>query len=139
MLLATVSQNARRSADASADGTSVRSRSSASTSAHGRWITPAASQTELRGVSEHWLRGPSRRPGDHRQFEDLPKWDFWVHEFSASGWRVTAVREGGTTGEGTGSDPEALLDDYYRWALGVDRDLLAQQSRQGTSSPGPDH
>lgn len=85
------------------------------------------------------MRLSQRRPGLHRRFEDLPKWDFWVNEFSASGWRVTAVREGGITGEGTGSDPEALLDDYYRWALGVDRDLLARESGQGTRSPAPDH
>jgi hypothetical protein len=57
------------------------------------------------------------------QFDDLPRWEFTVEEFTPGGYRVRAVRDGGITGEGNGVDPDALLDEYKAWARGVERDL----------------
>ena len=51
-----------------------------------------------------------------------------MHEFTPSGYRVTAEREGGITGEATGSDPDSLLEEYRQWALGVDRDLRSRDA-----------
>jgi hypothetical protein len=55
------------------------------------------------------------------QFEDLPRWEFTVEEFSPGGYRVRAVRDGGITGEGF--DPDALLNEYKDWARRVEQDL----------------
>jgi hypothetical protein len=57
------------------------------------------------------------------QYEDLPSWEFTVEEFSPGGYRVRATRDGGITGEGTGVDPDALLEDFKEWARGVEDGL----------------
>jgi len=67
-----------------------------------------------------------KAPGVGFLFDDLPDWEFTVKEFSPGGYRVVAIRNGGIRGEGTGSDPEGLLEDYKEWARKVDRDLAAR-------------
>lgn len=57
------------------------------------------------------------------QYDDVPLWEFTLEEFSPGGYRVRAVRDGGITGEGSGVDPDALLEDLRRWARAVDNDL----------------
>lgn len=61
-------------------------------------------------------------------FDDLPEWEFTGNEFSPSGYRVIAVRNGGIRGEGTGSDPDSLMEDYKEWARRVERDLVARRA-----------
>ncbi len=61
-------------------------------------------------------------------FDDLPEWEFTVHEFSPGGYSVTAVRNGGIRGEGTGSDPDELLETYTEWARKVNRDLTLRRA-----------
>lgn len=60
-------------------------------------------------------------------FDGLPDWEFTVEEFSPDGWRLVAVRNGEPRGEGTGSDHDALIEEFKEWARGVDRDLSHRQ------------
>jgi hypothetical protein len=62
------------------------------------------------------------------EFADLPHWEFTVIEFSPGGYTVRAIRDGGITGEGSGSDPESLLEDLKQWASGIDRELDSRES-----------
>ena len=57
------------------------------------------------------------------QFDELPSWEFTVTEQSAGVYRVRAVREGGVTGESTGTDPDGQIEELKVWARGVDDDL----------------
>jgi hypothetical protein len=57
------------------------------------------------------------------QYDDQPHWEFTVVETSAGVYNVNAVRNGGITGGGTGTDPDALLDEFKRWAQKVENDL----------------
>lgn len=61
------------------------------------------------------------------QFDDLPGWEFTVVEQSAGVYRRTAIRDGGITGGGTDTDPDALLDQYKRWAHKVEADLAERR------------
>jgi hypothetical protein len=54
------------------------------------------------------------------QRADLPAWEFTVNEVSPGVYRVRATRDGGITGDATGSDPDELLDDLQRWARKVE-------------------
>jgi hypothetical protein len=45
------------------------------------------------------------------QYDDLPHWVFNVAEQSAGVYSLNAIRDGGITGGGTGTDPDALLDE----------------------------
>lgn len=60
-------------------------------------------------------------------YEDLPRWEFRVVETSAGIYRLDAVREGGITGAGTGTDPDELLDQFKRWAHKVEHDLVKRR------------
>lgn len=68
-----------------------------------------------------------------RQFKDLPHWRFTAKEISGGVYRVRAERDGGVTGEGTGTDTDALFEDYRKWALEVESELSdrAQQTEGG--------
>ena len=63
------------------------------------------------------------------QFDDLPAWEFTIVESSAGVYRLNAVREGGITGGGTGTDSDALVDQFKRWAHKVE-DELAERRRK---------
>lgn len=63
------------------------------------------------------------------QFDDLPQWEFTIEEFSPGIYRLRAVRGGGITGEGTGTDTDALIDEYRRWALQVEGDLTQREEQ----------
>jgi hypothetical protein len=65
-------------------------------------------------------------------FDDLPDWEFTVNEFSPSGYRLVAIRNGGIRGEATGTDPDVLMEDYKAWARYVDQDL-AERAPSGTA------
>jgi hypothetical protein len=56
------------------------------------------------------------------QTADLPAWEFTVNEVAPGVYQVRATRDGGITGEATGSDPDELLDDLKRWAARVEAD-----------------
>ena len=58
-----------------------------------------------------------------RQFDDLPEWEFTIVEISVGVDRVKAVRNGGITGEGSGTDPETTLEDLRIWARRVEDGL----------------
>jgi hypothetical protein len=60
------------------------------------------------------------------QFDDLPHWEFSIEEFSPGGYRLHAVRDGGIHGEGTGVDPDALLEEFKTWARRVEEDLAGR-------------
>ena len=66
------------------------------------------------------------------QFDDLPHWEFTAEEISVGVYRVRAVRDGGITGEGTGTDSDALFEEYRKWALRVEGDLAERE--QGTEN-----
>lgn len=70
-------------------------------------------------------------------FDDLPAWEFTVKEVSPGTYCVTAVRNGGVRGEGTGTDPDALLEDYKGWAHKVDRDLEERDRQSGRAGSSP--
>ena len=57
------------------------------------------------------------------QYDDLPGWEFTVEEQSAGLYRLEVARDGGITGGGTGTDPDALLDEYKEWARKVEAEL----------------
>jgi len=48
------------------------------------------------------------------QFEELPAWEFTVTEESAGVYRVVAFRDVSVTGQNTGTDPDAQIDDLKR-------------------------
>jgi hypothetical protein len=48
---------------------------------------------------------------------------------SAGVYRVRAVRDGGITGEGSGTDTDALIAEYRRWALRVESDLAERKQQ----------
>jgi hypothetical protein len=54
------------------------------------------------------------------QRADLPAWEFTVTEVNLGVYRVRATRDGGITGDATGSDPDELLDDLQDWAKTVE-------------------
>jgi hypothetical protein len=89
--------------------------------------TPAAAATPTRRICRSARRAACQDEDVGFLFDDLPEWEFTVREFSPGGYRVTAVRNGGVRSEGTGSDPDALLEDYKVWARKVDLDLAARQ------------
>ena len=60
------------------------------------------------------------------EFEDLPHWEFTVVEFSPGSYRIKAVRDGGVRGEGTGTDPDSLLDEFKQWAHNVEKDVATK-------------
>jgi hypothetical protein len=66
-----------------------------------------------------------------RQFDELPHWEFTIEEFTKGGYRVTAVRDGGITGEAKDTDPDGALEGLRAWASWVERDLAAR-SRPGS-------
>ena len=83
----------------------------------------------LAGGAPHWHFGWARqlRTGHSvcmgLQFDDLPRWEFSAVERSPGIYEIRAVRDGGVTGESTGSDYDTLLEDLKQWARGVEDDL----------------
>jgi hypothetical protein len=65
------------------------------------------------------------------QFEDLPRWEFTVEEFSPGGYRIRAVRDGGITAEGTGVDSDAILEDFKGWARRVEDEVSKSKYEPG--------
>ncbi len=57
------------------------------------------------------------------QFDDLPAWEFVVNEASAGVYALKAVRNGGISGEASGSDYDGLLADLKEWAHRVENGL----------------
>jgi hypothetical protein len=54
------------------------------------------------------------------QRPDLPAWEFTVNQVNPDVYRVRATRDGGITGDATGSDPDELLEDLQQWAKKVE-------------------
>ena len=54
-------------------------------------------------------------------YPELPEWEFTVAEFTKGGYRVSAVGPLGATGEASGPDPERMLNELKRWAVGVNQ------------------
>ncbi len=61
------------------------------------------------------------------QYEDLPQFEFTVVETSAGVYGLNAVRDGGVTGGGSGTDPDELLDEFKRSAHKVEDDLAKRE------------
>lgn len=55
--------------------------------------------------------------------QDLPLWEFTERELSPGLYEVVAARDGGITGSGSGTDPEALMADLREWARKVDAEV----------------
>ena len=63
------------------------------------------------------------------QFDDLPHWEFTVKETSPGIYRLNAVRDGGITGGGTGTDSDALMEEFKSWAHKVEGELAERQGK----------
>lgn len=61
------------------------------------------------------------------EFSDLPSWEFTVIKSPHGEYHVRAVRDGGISGDGSGSDPDSLLSDLKEWARGIDRELTERK------------